>query len=66
MDKTSHIKVFDAMSEERAYSELVSNPNIEVQDNQTLLPKSGEPLVVLKYTKKQEVEPDLKAPILGF
>lgn len=66
MDTKAHVQVFEAMTEDRAYSEIVSDPNVEVQSNETLLPKSGEPLIVLKYTKKEETMPDLKAPILGF
>ena len=63
---TAHVKVLDAMSDDITYSEIVSDPNVEVQSNETLLPKTGEPLLVLKYTKKEEAPPELKAPILGF
>lgn len=66
MKTTSHVKVLDATLDEKTYSELVSDPNVEVQTNETLLPKSGEPMLVLKYTKKEEAPPDLKSPILGF
>lgn len=66
MDTTAHIKVFDAMSDGRAYTELISDPNIAVEKNETFLPKSGEPLLVIQYRKKEEDPPELKAPILGF
>lgn len=66
MDTTAHVKVFDAMSDGRAYTELISDPNVAVEKNETFLPKSGEPLLVIQYRKKEEIPPDLKAPILGF
>lgn len=52
MSTTSHIKVLDANLDDEVYSKIVSDKNIEVQANETLMPKTGEPLIVLKYTKK--------------
>jgi hypothetical protein len=66
MSTTSHIKVLDANLDDEVYSKIVSDKNIEVQANETLMPKTGEPLIVLKYTKKVEDNPELKVPILGF
>jgi hypothetical protein len=66
MDTIAHVKVLDANLDDETYSKIVSDPNVEVQSNETLLPKTGEPILVLKYTKKEDVLPDLKSPILGF
>lgn len=66
MEVTSKIRVLDAEADRELYSEIVSNPNVEVQANETLMPKSGEPLIVLKYTETTEAPPELKTPFLGF
>ena len=63
------VKVFDLESTQdlEEYTEIISDPNVIVEANETHMTKGNEKLLVVKYSEAEVTPPEeFKTPLLGI